>query len=98
MNEHVGQCFVWVDSDGVTHEIRWKCSNDSLEDATDETLREAMDNGWTIPRWSQKARREETYWKWDDKIRKRIRVFCKWYLKYSSGPLAPCEVKNETLA
>jgi hypothetical protein len=78
-NEQIGECFIWIDSAGNKQEVQWKLSNDSYEDGTDETIYEAIDNGWTIPVWSDKSRREETYWKWDKKIRMRIRgVFNFW--------------------
>lgn len=82
MNEHIGKYFIWVDANEVSQEVKWKASNDSLEEATDFTIQEAIDNGWTIPHWSQKARREETYWKWDEKIRKRIRGVYKDWVKF----------------
>src|SRR3954462_3032308 len=76
-NEQIGNNFVWVDSQGIIHEEPWRSSNDSLEDGVDWTVIYAIEDGWTIPKWSQKARRIETYWSWNKKTRKRIRKVCK---------------------
>ncbi len=79
MNEQIGDGFVFVDKEGITKMIPWMASNDSLEEGTDRTVEEAVNEGWILPTWGQTARREETYWKWDKKIRKRIRgVYQRW--------------------